>query len=131
MGFTLDNQVLFYIIIVMFIVQFVIMRYYINSSIEDNMQKNNKKIIKKLSTQIGVTFDTYMGNYAKGHVMRRSRESEPRHELVQDSSHDIRSKGNRQIDHDADSIDDPVDNDDNPDIREHLDRDEESDMQIN
>lgn len=107
MGFTMDNQTLLIIMIVLFVLQFLIMRYYVQSTIEENNHKNNKKIIKRLTEQISTTFDQYMGG-------------DPRHTNVQQAPGQyLRTSGvSRQQNYgekersrkteDVDSIEDPA-----------------------
>jgi len=95
MAFTLDNQTLLYILIVLFVVQLFIMRYYVQSSIEENNNKNNKKVIKKLTGQISATFDQYMGG--NRHLQEKMSDEEM-----------YRKRTSRRDD--IDSIEDPAEN---------------------
>lgn len=91
MPLNLDNQVLLYIIAIVFIIQFIITKYYVSYNIDTAMKKNNKRLIKKLSGQINSTFDEYMGSNNTEQVI---------HQSPNNNNNDL------------DSIDDPANNED-------------------
>lgn len=98
MGFTLDNNMIMYIMIFLLVIQFLISKYYMSSMIEKSHQHNNKKIVKKLTQQINATFDQYMGN---GRTNVRDKH-------VTISSDDTRKQPKNNTNIDMDSIEDPA-----------------------
>ena len=100
MPLNLDNQVLLYIIAIVFIIQFIITKYYVSYNIDTAMKKNNKRLIKKLSGQINSTFDEYMGPNTE-HIIQQDQDPQQEYNTHNTVNND-----------DVDSIDDPASNDD-------------------
>lgn len=118
MAFTLDNQTLLYIILILCVVQFVVMRYYVQSSVDDSISRNNKKITKKISSQIGTTFDKYMGSASTS--VHRGHDQDADYQEYEHPPQRRHSGHHRRSRVDEDSIDDPAE-----DIEEELDPDQE------